>query len=257
MKTTNHRTTMQILHHTTTRLVTLFLIAGAIALAAILLTPSPVPAKPVIAWTPDSVTQTILAGESVTVPVSFTASENLDNVEVRVVPELEPYVQVAPSSFDSITAGQAMNLDTTISAPASALPGMFDGTIQLRSGDGPEKTYAKPLVVTVKVVWQVFKNDELGVSIDISPALVRVDSDESISPLAPGGNETLAIFQSVPAGEPATDAPADGCSIYIGIEDNSAELSLSDWLLTRSYRRLTDVDEAIQIKGISRSLSEN
>ena len=87
---------MHIFQRISSKLITI-LAAGALVLAAILLVPSPAPAEPVIAWTPSSVSQAILAGESITVAVSFTASENLNNVDVRVVPALEPYVQTNPA----------------------------------------------------------------------------------------------------------------------------------------------------------------
>src|SRR3989442_10946110 len=63
--------------------------------------PPPVEAAPTITWTPASIIQKISAGQSKTVPVSFSASENISNVVVRVVPELQTFVQVAPASFGS------------------------------------------------------------------------------------------------------------------------------------------------------------
>ena len=100
-------------------------------------------------------------------------------------------------------------------------------------------------------MWQVFRINELRVSVSIPPTLKRVDAGDSESPLAVGGGDTLAVFRSTLEGEPATDVPAEGCSIYIGIEDNSLGLPLAEWILTQSYQRPEDVDEEIQLGGIT------
>src|SRR5262249_38732936 len=124
------------------------LVTGAtlLSLIAILLAPTSAPAVPSISWSPASVSETILAGETKTVPVSFIASENVSSVNVRVFPELQPYVQVSPSTFASIQKGQTVNLTITIASAATSLPGAFNGTIQLRSGSGKNQTtFAKPL----------------------------------------------------------------------------------------------------------------
>jgi len=97
--------------------VVLIFVLGLAGFAIISLTPSPAPAAPKIIWNPGSLTQTILAGDSVVVPVSFTASEYLSDVVVRVVPELQQYVQVNPAAFAGIAAGETVNVDVTISAP--------------------------------------------------------------------------------------------------------------------------------------------
>ena len=122
-----------------------------VVFAVIVLTPSPAPAQPVISWVPELVNETVLAGETKTVTVSFTASEDLGAVEVRVVPELEPYVTTNPTSFQSIVAGQAVNLDVTFSAPADSLPKVVEGTIQIRNVGRPPRTFARPLPVATTV----------------------------------------------------------------------------------------------------------
>jgi len=108
--------------------------------------------EPTIAWTPSSITETFLPGESQTYPASFIASENVNNVVLRVVPELQPFVQVSPSSLASITKGQTVNLNVVVSAPVDSLPKVVDGVIQVWSGVGAPTTFAEPLPVTVSVV---------------------------------------------------------------------------------------------------------
>lgn len=62
---------MHIPHRIAPKIIVVAVAAGFLALAVILLTPSPAPAEPVISWTPESVTQTFLAGEGATVTSSI------------------------------------------------------------------------------------------------------------------------------------------------------------------------------------------
>src|SRR5690242_11027895 len=77
-------------------------------------------AAPAIEWTPSSLTQAINIKESKTVTVTFKASQNASNVVVRVVPELQPYIQVSPSLFQTIQKGTATTLNITFSPPLSS-----------------------------------------------------------------------------------------------------------------------------------------
>lgn len=122
-----------------------------VVLAVIVLTPSPAPAQPVITWTPESVSEIIVTGEAKTISVSFTAAQNLGAVDIRVTPELTPYVSTNPTLFQNIAAGQAVNLDITISAPADASPQSVEGTIQIRNAGRPPRNFARPLAVTVTI----------------------------------------------------------------------------------------------------------
>jgi hypothetical protein len=169
------------------KLITLFAIGLVLAGGVLLLTPSPAPAKPSINWTPESLTQTILAGESQTVPVSFTASEQLNNVVVRVVPELGHYVSTNPTSFASLAKGQTVTLDVIVAAPADALPKVVDGVIQLRSGQGAPKTFAKPLPIVVAI------NEGLA-GIDADQDGVRDDVEQYIAETYPDSAKTRAAL---------------------------------------------------------------
>lgn len=103
-----------------------------------------------ITWTPSSVAEKVTVGNNVKVIVSFVATENLDNVNLVVVPELQPMVSLSASSFARITKGQTIALTMTISG-RSGLLGTFAGTVQLKDGGKPRQTYSMPLPVTVTV----------------------------------------------------------------------------------------------------------
>jgi len=142
---------MQLLKHVRPKIIIGLAGAVFIALAAILLTPSSAPAQPVISWVPELLNETVLAGETKTVSVSFTASQELGAVEVRVVPELEPYVRTEPTSFTNITAGQEVSLNIIISAATDATTQVVEGTIQIRNAGRPPRNFARPLPVTINV----------------------------------------------------------------------------------------------------------
>jgi len=126
--------------------------AGIILLAVIVFSNSPESATPVVAWTPSSVLEAVPAGQSVAVPVSLTAARNLTDVVVRVVPELQPFVEVDQPMLGDITEGETVVLTFMISVPGGALPETIEGVVQLRSGSTPKKTFASPLPFTILVL---------------------------------------------------------------------------------------------------------
>lgn len=78
---------------------------GAITLAAVLFWyPRSAPAAPTIEWSPASLDITVSAGTSAPpASATLTLSEDVsDQVEVRVVPALVPYISVSPTSFSGL-----------------------------------------------------------------------------------------------------------------------------------------------------------
>ena len=172
----------------------LVLAAAALTFSVVVLWPSPAPADPTIAWTPRSVNETILAGQSKTVTASFVASGDASNVAIRVVPTLAPFVQVAPSSFAKISKGQSVQVTLTVSAPASALPASVQGTIQLRTGN----TLAGPLPLSVNVVWSTLQSD--GVFFQYPPTWVpqilpKTGSTFPVMAVTSPAGSDVAIYQ--------------------------------------------------------------
>ena len=106
-------------------------------------------AAPAINWMPVSVTQKVATGQTITVPITFTVSENISDSVVNVVPTFAPFVTVSHTSFASMSKNQTVTLTLTFSAATSSPIGTFDGTIQLKSNGKSNATFAKPLPVTV------------------------------------------------------------------------------------------------------------
>jgi hypothetical protein len=137
-------------------------------------------ATPIIKWSPSSVNQQVTAGQSITIPISFIASENIsDNPIVRVDPRLTSFVTVSPSSFGSITKGQTINLNLTISAPPSAPSGTSDGTVQIKSELKPKLTFSKPLPVTITVITSMTPQEKIQ-SLEDQGAIPKLDRTSDI-----------------------------------------------------------------------------
>jgi hypothetical protein len=216
--------------------------------------PPPADAAPTITWTPTSINQKIGAGQSKTVPVSFTASENISNVVVRVVPEIQTFVQVAPASFGSITSGQKVTVTVTIFASVNALSGTLDGTIQLRSGGNPPNNFAKPLPVTLmiqglppdpgaagKATLQGIDSDSDGVRDDVQRhiALTYPNSERTRAGLTQYAKATQAALLS------ANDRNREATVAHI-IESFYADECLSSFLKPEDARAISD-DLSVQI----------
>lgn len=147
----------------------LLLGASVIAVAVILFPRSSTPATSAVSWTPASVNQTILAGDTIPISVSFTALRNLHDVVVRIVPELEPFVTVNPVALGDVIAGETVALEINILASSTTLPDTFDGVIQLTRASNPNKHFSPSFPITVTVEWPEFVTEDLGYMVSYPP----------------------------------------------------------------------------------------
>ena len=106
---------------------------------------------PQIEWSPGERTIAAAPGSTIEeIDVQFEARSDHQDVSVRVVPELEPFISAEPNHFSEIAAGDTHTLSLTISVPEDAEPGAtFDGTVQLREGN---RNLARPLPIEIEVV---------------------------------------------------------------------------------------------------------
>lgn len=201
--------------------------AGLILFALIIFTSTPSAAKPAVTWTPSSVTQIILPGGTDTISVSFTASKNLTNVTIRVVPEVEPFVDVTPSSFLAVAKGETKTLQLALSAPiADPLLGSFvrKGTIHLQRGT---TTLARPLSISMfglppdpgapgEATLEGIDSDGDGVRDDIQRfiTLTHSDSARTRAALTQYAAETLqALLDAESTGDSIEHARSIGAAI--------------------------------------------
>ncbi len=114
---------------------------------------APLRAEPTIVWAPDSVAVELRPGNSVLVSLTFTPNQDLPQGNLRVVPALEPFLQLSRGSFQDLVQGQATAIEILLSVPPDAEPAILQGTLQLRDGIGPgAKNLAKPLQITLTVL---------------------------------------------------------------------------------------------------------
>lgn len=165
--------------HSTARWLSLSLGVIVLATGALLLVASPVPAKPPVAWAPESVSEILLPGESDAVAVFWTASQEVSDARVEVVPELEAFVQVSPVDLGDVNEGDEVTLTLQLSVPVEAVPGLIEGTIQVKSANTPKRVFARPLPVTIEI-WQTVTEATSGVTLAFPPNLESFSVEDTI-----------------------------------------------------------------------------
>lgn len=100
-----------------------------------------------VTWQPGAVVQSVGAGGSRTLQVTFQTTQALNNVILAVTPELSGSVTVSPTSISSVTAGATVSVQLVIRGTAPAGQSL-NGTIRIRRG-ARGATLARPLPVTV------------------------------------------------------------------------------------------------------------
>jgi hypothetical protein len=191
-------------------------IAIALTFCVIVLIPSLSPAAPTIAWNPESIEETISPGESKTITVSFTSSKDVENAEIRIVPELEPYIQTQPASFSKISKGQTVNIDITISANQEAELGSFEGCVQIKAKYKNKKTYAKPLPMVVNI-GQLFQDEEYNYQVRHN-SVFEISEFQNIRP----GFIQGKLFT----------IPNDMPNLSISVYENPSLLPMESWYAT-------------------------
>src|SRR6266704_4989852 len=71
---------------------------------------TPLNAATSISWSSGALSVPILRGTTRIVRVSFTASQDFRGLDLRIVPELQPFLRVSPSHYDSV----AKNTTTSV-----------------------------------------------------------------------------------------------------------------------------------------------
>ena len=115
--------------------------------------------SPQITWTPASIIEERGLGQTKSKTVSFSSSENLENVEIYVSPELRRLVRVHPTRFHRVDQGQNISVSITIAASATASLGKASGSVQLVRNSLRLDVLFEPLPVTVLVTGAPFPSD--------------------------------------------------------------------------------------------------
>jgi hypothetical protein len=105
-------------------------------------------------WSQNAVTAIATPGARTEITVSLTAAQALGNVALRIVPEIDPYVDVTPTVLANVRAGDTYTIRISVAPAANAPLGLFDGTIQVReqvARRGLGRVYPRPLPVSVLI----------------------------------------------------------------------------------------------------------
>ncbi|MDP3962914.1 MAG: hypothetical protein Q8Q39_00235 [bacterium] len=132
----------------------MLLTGAAILVGAVSLTGLKLKGNPDVLWQTQKLEVSVAQGGRASVDASFIVNTNLENVSLRVTPEIEPYVIVTPNHYSAITAQTAIKPQVIIAVPSDLAAGTYGGTLQIRAvnkGGNQERTFAKPLPITIIV----------------------------------------------------------------------------------------------------------
>jgi len=177
---------------------------------------------PNVVWNAPSISEIIKPGESKQAQVVLSAQSAIPAGTLRVVPELQPFLSVTPSTIPALAKGQTLAVTLNFSAKIDALPGTTTGTVQLRDNTSGT-TIAKPLPVAFSVQWDRANDPKTGVSFSY-PTLGAQGSVEVTEESDTTG--PFSVFD-ISFAAPGTSDPEPQYSVVIS--PNSQSSSLSDW----------------------------
>ena len=104
--------------------------------------------RPPICWSPTSVNRTAFPDSSFEVNVTFSSSINLESVDLQLVPEIAKFITVAPEHLATVGLGVTNYVHFTVDIPTGTLPGVYEGTLHVRTG---KRTVPDTLKIVVQV----------------------------------------------------------------------------------------------------------
>lgn len=141
-----------------------------------------------VVWTPERIEQTLGFEGTVDIPATFISNIKLKNVDLRVVPELQPFVSVEPKYFESIEANTPCEVTVHFSVPHGTYPGLYDGTIHLKVGNN--KTFPQTLKVDLSIFYE-------NVSIPSTTKVLGESTTQYLSSVSTDGS-TLTFSKTTP-----------------------------------------------------------
>jgi len=174
------------------------------------------PGVPPISWEPDHLVVILPPGEFAKLTSTITIRSLIPATILELVPSLEAYVSLAPSSLPALPGGAMQTFIVSLSVPLGAPPRTIDGTLHLRSG---AETIARPLPITLHIVdGELLTNDSGGYSL-VTPK--DWNSSQGVLGL---GSTTLTPPDKAP--DPDLEYVGD---IVVEVSPNPGDLSLSDF----------------------------
>lgn len=127
-----------------------------------------------INWTPQIVQEAVATGGSKEFTAVFISSADLNNVTLRVTPELQPYIKLEKTHFETIKANIAHKLKIYFFVPYRTNAGHYEGTIRLLGG---YKIFLQSLKVKL-IVFDI--NSPQKIMSDFKDALEVGDIDKMV-----------------------------------------------------------------------------
>lgn len=104
----------------------------SVVLLMLCIFPAEAQAQPPVTWSQADLDAVVPQGGITELQVSLNAVETLGDVYLRIVPELDAYIDVEPASLADVRAGDIIPIRVRIQVDSTAPLGLFDGTIQVR-----------------------------------------------------------------------------------------------------------------------------
>ena len=87
-----------------------------------------------IVWDPDRIELKGFPGTSSIAQATFTANQDLSDVELWIVSELGQFIEVEPNHFEIIKGGVPYSVQLFLSLPSYSALGGYEGTLHIREG---------------------------------------------------------------------------------------------------------------------------
>jgi len=165
--------------------------------------------SPIVKWTPEKVELAVFRGTSKIQNVSFSSSQDIENIKLELVPGLAKFISVQPENMAKVTAGQNNSVGLFFAVPQETATGTYDGTLHL-------KLDKRTIPQTLKVILNVKEPTAEEIPEDISlPTADRIKEDAII-----GQNyvkdEIIVKFKDGTSGEIIKQVVGDIGGVFIG-----------------------------------------
>jgi len=102
-----------------------------------------------ITWSPAKLSTAVPAGGTQQTTVNFSSKKDLSNVTLSIVPELECFLSISPTSFPEVTKGTTYSIQLAVSVPSDEIPNSdYEGVLQLKVG---KRVYPQSLKIRLHV----------------------------------------------------------------------------------------------------------
>lgn len=122
--------------------------------------------SPYVTWSENSVSISLIQGQSQSRNLTFTSSQDLSEATLRVTADVSRFLTADPAVNSSVPADVPQTIPLKLVAPLNAEPGVYAGTIEVTSRNRPVRT---PLDIRITVSQRVYHNKDLGMSFEYPP----------------------------------------------------------------------------------------